>query len=416
MFSLESDRPPDVVVAALKTLGGIGQLQEIVAQCGALGHPQPEPSVRRLVQQFSSDATWVKAKKPESAPDLFYSLEGVDKRSGFWGLRSFSVEHPDQYPIAGLMRAYASLLDRADTPLGNVRGIAYRDGVVHAIQVGFSADSPYPDTLLADGRIEHIGEGRDRVQVDSGGNHGMIRAHEQGLEIPVFQSTGRKGHKRYAALGLYRVAKHERRQLRFPGNSFDTDAFVFTLEPSSRGIWTIPPFADAGDPDRERGGNEKPARRAIADKPPKAAEGPPKETDPEARRQALERRNTAHHALVKAFEKRANQAGFECSCSQYADALCDGNIFEMKTLRDDQVAQVRSAVGQLYHYMFIHREMRGYENPRLFAVFDRAIAPSLADFLVDRARIGVVWFDGERFHGDQRTERTLAWLFHQRGS
>jgi hypothetical protein len=230
-----SNRPVDIVLAALKALGGIGQIHEIAAQCDVLGHPQPEPSVRRLLQEFSSDAVWAKAQKPRSAVDLFYSLEGVEKRTGYWGLRGFTIQAPDEYPIPGLRRAHAKLLDRAETPLGKnrPRGIAYtKDGTVHAVQVGFAPDAPYPDRLLADGRIEHVGEGRERVQSDTAGNHGMLEALENGSEIPVFQAIGRKGEKRYADLGWYRVIGSERRQMHFHGEDHDTDAFVFTLMPA----------------------------------------------------------------------------------------------------------------------------------------------------------------------------------------
>lgn len=230
-FLPEGDHPQDVVIAALKSLGGIAHLDEIAGQCDVLGLPQPAPSIRRLLQQFSSDAVWTKARKPQSAPDVFYSLDGVEKRTGFWGLRGFAVSAPDEYPIVGLARAYATLLPRSKTALANVRGIAYRKGSVQAVQVSFAPGSPYPDRLLPDGRIEHIGEGRGRVQEDKGGNLGMRIAIEEGHGIAVYQSVGPKGSKRYAPLGLYLAVGSERRSLRVTGNDFDTSAFVFTLEP-----------------------------------------------------------------------------------------------------------------------------------------------------------------------------------------
>ena len=236
LFPPTSNRPVDIVVAALKSLAGIGQIHEIAAQCEALGHPQPEPSVRRLLQEFSSDAVWAKAQKPRSAIDLFYNLEGVEKRTGYWGLRGFAIQAPDEYPIPGLRRSHSRLLDRADTPLGKnrPRGIAYsKDGTVHAIQVGFAPDAPYPDRLLPDGRIEHVGEGREEAQTDTGGNRGMLEALENGSEIPVFQAIGRKGEKRYVDLGWYNVVASERRSMRFYGENHDTDAFIFTLKPSA---------------------------------------------------------------------------------------------------------------------------------------------------------------------------------------
>jgi hypothetical protein len=124
-----------------------------------------------------------------------------------------------------------------------------------------------------------------------------------------------------------------------------------------------------------------------------------KSSDPEVRRQTADRRVKAHFELVKAFEARAKAAGLECKCDQYADVLCEGNIFEMKTLANDEIAQVRAAVGQLYHYTFIHRNLRGYASPNLYAAFDRDIDDDLMHFLVWTARIGVITKNQEPFEG-----------------
>lgn len=70
-FVPESEKPQDVVVAALKNLGGVAHLSEIIAQCVALGHPQPGPSIRRLCQQFGNDASWAATRSPARAIDLF---------------------------------------------------------------------------------------------------------------------------------------------------------------------------------------------------------------------------------------------------------------------------------------------------------------------------------------------------------
>ena len=133
--------------------------------------------------------------------------------------------------------------------------------------------------------------------------------------------------------------------------------------------------------------------------------------DPEVRLQALDRRNKAHHRILRAIADRAEASGLECNCSQYADALCDGGIFEVKTIEDDPEPQVRAAVGQLYHYLFIHRNLKGFENADLYAVFDRPISSSLATFLRRRARIGVITLVGNRFVSDQTTMSRLRWLF-----
>src|ERR1700736_3657384 len=119
-FQPESGRPQDVVVSALQVLGGIAHIGEIVAQCALIGFPQPEPSIRRMLQEHSSDAIWDKARKPVGARDLFYSVDGVDKRTGFWGLRGFLTSAPLAYPISGLARQNQPPVKRADTPLARM--------------------------------------------------------------------------------------------------------------------------------------------------------------------------------------------------------------------------------------------------------------------------------------------------------
>ena len=59
----------------------------------------------------------------------------------------------------------------------------------------------------------------------------------------------------------------------------------------------------------------------------------------------MERRNRAHHTVLRALADRAEAAKEKCVCTQYADALCDEFIFEVKSIEDhDEVAQVRAAV------------------------------------------------------------------------
>lgn len=410
--STSSQKPQDLLVAALKHLGGVGHLREISAQCKSLGFAIPDPSIRRLIQQFSSDAIWTLNPKPSNTEDLFYSVDGVSKSTGFWGLRGFAVENPSAYPILGLKRSNAALLNRSETSLFNVRGIAYRDGKVVGIQVGFAPDSPYPDKLLPDGRIEHIGEGGGDAQRETGGNFGMLRAIETQEAIPVFQSVGLKGKKRYAELGMYRVASFEKRLLPLDASGIFTDAFVFILEPIIS-INRREPYNDIsiGVSTDTRGGFESIILREISVVAPKPTGEAPVSSDPEVRRQALERRSNAHHALLLAFKKLANTSGLSCKCDQYADALCDGNIFEMKSLEGDEIAQVRAAIGQLYHYAFIHRGLDGYSSPELYAVFDAPIQNDLMTFIVEKVNIGVIWLDYGTFHGDDRTIKRLPWLF-----
>ena len=84
---------------------------------------------------------------------------------------------------------------------------------------------------------------------------------------------------------------------------------------------------------------------------------------------------------------------------------------EMKTLSNDEIPQVRAALGQLYHYMFIHRNVNGYEDPSLYAVFDRKIDDELQAFIVNRANVGVIWLRNGEFDADHGTKRAFPWLF-----
>jgi hypothetical protein len=161
----------------------------------------------------------------------------------------------------------------------------------------------------------------------------------------------------------------------------------------------------------ERGGTEQPIRRAIAEAPPRSVFDAASYADPEVRRQALDRRNKAHHALVVALLQKARTAQLECECTQYADALADGCIFEMKSLEQDDTAQIRAALGQLYHYLFLHRGEAGYEDADLCVVFDRPIDAELCSFLNTKAHLGVVWRVGDRFDGTADMRKRYSWIF-----
>lgn len=164
-------------------------------------------------------------------------------------------------------------------------------------------------------------------------------------------------------------------------------------------------------PDAQRGGREAPRRLPIPTSPPGMFANSEALADPEVRRQAMERRNTAHFALVAALDRQATLCKIPCDCTQYADAMADGCIFEMKSLEYDEVSQVRAAVGQLYHYLFLHRNEPGYANATLCAVFDKPIDPELCTFLSDRANIGVVWLDDARFEGTEMMRQRHPWIF-----
>jgi hypothetical protein len=164
-------------------------------------------------------------------------------------------------------------------------------------------------------------------------------------------------------------------------------------------------------PTYERGGVEAPARRPIGDRPPRASTKELARSDPEARRQAIERRQLGHHNLVRAFREACRRNHVDVDCTQYADALAAGWIFEMKTVENDAVAQVRSALGQLYHYLFLHRDFPGYDQAGLCIALDREIDRQLVFFLVAKANISVIWLADGRFHGVGRILEALPWLF-----
>ncbi len=185
-----------------------------------------EAKVRQTLQLCSSDATW---DRPKSAPNLFYSLDGVKERSGLWGLRGFLPRSPKLYPN-GPDRTYTLLLHRKETTLFGPRGIAYRGGIVVGIHVNFGASGDYPDKLRADGGIDHIGEGRGENQKDTGGNHGMLTAITEKYPIPVFQFVAPD---RYASLGEYFVSSVRRESLKLKLGHL-TNVFVFSLEPLGR--------------------------------------------------------------------------------------------------------------------------------------------------------------------------------------
>lgn len=165
-------------------------------------------------------------------------------------------------------------------------------------------------------------------------------------------------------------------------------------------------------------GQTAPKEGEIPEAPPQAPRAGQYRADPAARRQALERRNDAHHALVLEVRRRAEAARLQCTQTRYADALVRapefGALFEMKTVAADShdlVRQVRHAIGQLYHYRFIHRKSNGFEHGvRLFAVFDAPIPEELVDFLRD-INIGTLCCIGSKFHGDPMSLRDLPWLF-----
>jgi len=83
----------------------------------------------------------------------------------------------------------------------------------------------------------------------------------------------------------------------------------------------------------------------------------------------------------------------------------------MKTIEGDAIAQVRAALGQLYYYLFLHRDFPGYEDAGLCVVLDKEIDQQLIFFLVAKANVGVIWLKNGRFVGAGRVREALPWLF-----
>src|SRR4029077_2094435 len=107
----DANRPQDCLIATLKELGGLGHLRDIYPVYGRLAGREmgqiAEAKVRQTLQTFSSDASW---DRPDSAADLFYSLDGVKAKTGIWGLRYFSPQTPAIYPRNDIHREYTALL------------------------------------------------------------------------------------------------------------------------------------------------------------------------------------------------------------------------------------------------------------------------------------------------------------------
>ena len=112
-----------------------------------------------------------------------------------------------------------------------------------------------------------------------------------------------------------------------------------------------------------------------------------------------------------AFREACRRSKVEIDCTQYADALAAGWIFEMKTIQNDATAQVRCALGQLYHYLFLHQKFPGYDEAGLCMVLDKEIDQQLVFFLVAKANISVIWPTNGDFAGVGRVLQALPWLF-----
>lgn len=342
--------------------------------------------VRRTIEEHSSDSTiWHKRR----LPDLFRSVNGLGE--GRWALRNLAdgCNH-------------LILRSNVGSPWNDSDGERYEFGRTVPNWTKVRAGDDVLVERIQDGRHFLIGTGRiGSVEDTEDGKIVATYAEYENFAQPIpipptFTSL-------ISAL---------------PGNNpqhsitlIPENVFAHLLLEMRSAEQTKVLGDEIRGPEFERGGLEPPKRRPIADKPPRPSTKELARSDPEARRQALERRKIGHHKLLLAFREVCRRNDVFVDCTQYADALAVGWIFEMKTIEEDAAAQVRSALGQLYHYMFLHRDMPGYNGAGLSIVLDKAIDPELVFFLVSKANISIAWRSTEGFMGAGAVLQALPWLF-----
>ncbi len=342
--------------------------------------------VRRTIEEHSSDSTiWHKRR----LPDLFRSAHGLGE--GRWALRNPNVGH-----------SHLILRSNADSPWNDADGISYQFG---RTVPNWTRVKPGDEALIeriVDGQHYLIGAGTiGSITEDDGGRFlaRYSRYENFAQPIPLPQQFAAS----ISALAGYN-AQHS--------ISIIPESLFLPLLDEIRVVEKAKVVAEeVRGPTYERGGSEAPKRRPIGDRPPRPSTRDLAKSDPEARRQALERRQTAHHDLLLTFRKACERSNVDVDCTQYADALASGWIFEMKTIENDAVSQVRAALGQLYHYLFLHRDFPGYSEAGLCMVLDMEIDQQLVFFLVAKANISVIWLKSGSFVGAGRVLETLRWLF-----
>jgi hypothetical protein len=342
--------------------------------------------VRRTIEEHSSDSTiWAKRK----LPDLFRSVNGLGQ--GTWALRD---------PNAG--RNHLILRSNANSPWNDADGVSYEFGRTVPNWKKVRPDDEALIERIVDGQHYLIGAATiGNVTEDDGGRfvarYSQYQNFVQPIPLPESFATS------ISALATYN-----------PQHSISIvpeSLFLPLLEETRAAERTQVIGEELRGPTYERGGAEAPVRRPISDTPPRPSTQELARADPEARRQALDRRKRAHHNLVLAFRQACRRGNVEADCTQYADALAAGWIFEMKTIEGDAIAQVRAALGQLYYYLFLHRDFAGYEDASLCIVLDKEIDQRLVFFLVGKANVSVIWLKNGRLTGIGRVREALPWLF-----
>jgi len=342
--------------------------------------------VRRTIEQHSSDSSIWSTRK---LPDIFRSVDGLGK--GRWALRNRSE-----------VQNHLILRSNTDSPWNDNDGVSYEFGhtVPNWTKVRQGDDALIERVvdrkhfLIAIATIGNVAEDADGTLV---ARYSKYENFAQPISIPPSFVTS------ISALPSYN-AQHSI-------SIIPETIFLPLVEQLRLTEQTQVIAEEIRGPVFERGGVDAPVRRPIGDRPPRASTKELAKSDPEARRVALERRQTGHHELVLAFRGVCQSNKIQVDCTQYADALAASWIFEMKTIENDAIAQVRSALGQLYHYLFLHRNLPGYEQAGLCIVLDKELDSQLAFFLVSRANISVIWFTHDRFHGVGDVLDALPWLF-----
>lgn len=347
--------------------------------------------VRRTIEEHSSDSTiWPKRK----LPDFFRSVDGLG--GGRWALRN---------PTAG--RNHLILRSNPDSPWNDADGISYEFGRTVPNWTRVRPGDVALVERIVDGH--HFLIGTATIGSLTERDDGRFVAHYSQYQnfaqpVPLPQSFAAS----ISASSGYN-----------PRNSIQIipESIFSPLLEEVRGAESAQVTGEEiRGPAFERGGAEAPVRRPIGDKPPRPSTRALARSDPEARRQAIERRQKGHHNLVLSFREACWRHKVDVDCTQYADALAAGWIFEMKTIQDDAIAQVRSALGQLYHYLFLHRDFPGYHDAALCMVLDQGIDPQLTFFLIAKANISVVWTTPNGFTGAGAVLTALPWLFSSSGA
>jgi hypothetical protein len=137
-----------------------------------------------------------------------------------------------------------------------------------------------------------------------------------------------------------------------------------------------------------------------------------KPIDQEGWRVALERRSDEHRSLTDMVAVLAENAGFECDETGYADLWIGHDVLiEVKTLLTDDVTQTRAALAQLLHYRHIYRNELP-DNAVLVAVFSRRPAGPQDDLVAFLLHNGIVaaWPEHGQFVGSTGSALRIPWL------